>query len=597
MGRRERKPKLEISPHSERNFVGVNIAALLLALMLLPMPLGLVGASGGVGPVGVVGGSRSVVINEVLYDPPGKDAGLEFVEVFNGSDEAVCLDGWRLESGNGSYENRWTLEWTGGAGDTVRPHSFFVVGEELVVPQPEAVTDLDLQNGPDACRLTSPGGGSDVVGWGDLTYPEYYETAPVAGPTSGWSIGRDPDGRDTDDNSSDFAGFATVSPGDFNHPPCDLALVKAAPSRYISTSGSDLDLVCLVSNLGAQPCGAGGEIAAAVGTANAISVIDAPIAPDGTAKFVVRLPHPGEGLHSAKVWLTYEADRVRANDTLVTTVVLPPPPIVVNEIMFKPSSSECEWIEVFNHSGVALDIKDWTLEDSGGKPKRIISDEHDLAPQGLLVLVEDEAALRRVYGDSAKINSLRPEGGWPTLNDVDGPLGFADAIVIRDGFGTVVDSVAYGERWSRPGISIERIDPRRPSTEPANWSPHYGAAGGSPGKANSVSFFVPDGQSILSVSPPTFSPDGDGQSDLVAISVRVPRPSQARLSIVDVNGRLVRRLLDGDLIESARITFWDGRDDDGSKAPVGVYIVAAEARPAGSGDVYRAKSPVILVRR
>ncbi|MFP6738689.1 MAG: lamin tail domain-containing protein [Planctomycetota bacterium] len=45
-------------------------------------------------------GYCAVVINEIHYNPPapeGRD--LEFVELFNPGNEAVSLDGWKLEGG------------------------------------------------------------------------------------------------------------------------------------------------------------------------------------------------------------------------------------------------------------------------------------------------------------------------------------------------------------------------------------------------------------------------------------------------------------------------------------------------------------------
>jgi hypothetical protein len=547
--------------------------------------------------VNAAAGPMGVIVNEVLYDPPGKDAGLEFIELYNVSDAAACLGGWKLETGNGAYENHWTIEWSGAQTDTIGARCFFVVGEELVSPRPGLVTDLDLQNGPDACRLISPDGLSDVIGWGEHTYPEYYEGMPVTCPASGLSIGRDPDGRDTDQNAQNFACLSQPSPGDFNHPPCDLAITKAGLSRYASSSGAEIDLVCNVSNLGTQGCGEGGEISAAVGTASGTCAITEEISPGASVKLVVRLPNPGEGLHPTRIWLLCEPDRRHWNDTLFATVVLPPPPIVINEIMFKPVGKDCEWIEVFNRSPASLSIKDWTLEDTSRRPRKITDQDVLVTPGGFVVLVENEDAFLTAYGDSEGLVSLKPLGGWPTLNDVDGPLGFADAIVIRDVFGTAVDSVAYGERWSRPGYSVERIDTGQPSTDPANWSPHYGGPGGSPGKQNSVSFFLPQGQTILTLSPSTFSPDDDGRDDLLAVSVRLPIGGTVRLTVFDVNGRLVRRLIDGEGIEAARVTFWDGRDDDGARAPVGVYIVAVEASLVGRDKIITAKSPAVLIRR
>ena len=573
--------------------------------MLASLVAGLIAASvvaattagAGSGEDAATAQEAALVINEVLYDPVGKDAGFEFVEIFNPAPGPLCLEGWRLETGNGSYEDRWTLEWTGSRDDTVDGRSFFVIGEESVSPAPQGVTDLDLQNGPDACRLLSPGATADLVGWGEHTYSEYYEGNPAAAVPSGESLGRDPDGSDTGRNAVDFKGFDQPSPGDFNHPPCDLALVRAGLSRYADVSASTIDLVCVVTNSGTDPCGRGARIAIEVGPVADSVALSADVLPGGQSRDVLRIESPGSGLHRATFRLRCEGDKRAANDSLGLTFVIPPPPAVINEVMFCPSADDCEWLEILNRSDRALALDGWTIEDSGGRPKAIAAPPLEIEQGRTLVLVEDAAAFARAYGDSEEIAFMRPEDGWPTLNDVNGALGFADALVLRDASGTAVDSIAYGDDWSSAGLSVERIDPGGRSTDAANWSPHYGPGGGSPGRTNSVSFFLPRSGRILDVSPAKFSPDGDGRDDLAAISIRLAGRSVVSLGIYDLNGFLVRRLVDGETMEAGRVTFWDGRNDHGERATVGVYIIAVEVSAVSPGGVHRAKAPVVLLGR
>jgi flagellar hook assembly protein FlgD len=54
----------------------------------------------------------------------------------------------------------------------------------------------------------------------------------------------------------------------------------------------------------------------------------------------------------------------------------------------------------------------------------------------------------------------------------------------------------------------------------------------------------------------------------------------ARLDIYDCGGRRVRRLIDGDLAPGDHEITWDGTDERGRRAPVGVYFVEL-TRPAG----------------
>ncbi len=97
-------------------------------------------------------------IAEILYDAAGDDSGREFVELFNPHPVPLTLAGARLEAGDGSGPGRWTLRWTGSAADTVPARGRFVVGGALVLPTPDAVVALDLQNGPDAARVVWPDG-------------------------------------------------------------------------------------------------------------------------------------------------------------------------------------------------------------------------------------------------------------------------------------------------------------------------------------------------------------------------------------------------------------------------------------------------------
>jgi hypothetical protein len=540
--------------------------------------------------------SLHVVINEVLYDPEGKDAGEEFIELHNKTGWDVCLFDYEVATGNGAYERRWTSEWRGGLSDTIRAGGFFVIGEEAVLPEPDLVTSLDLQNGPDACKLVSPQGDMDLVGWGDHDFGEYYETRPALDSGPGASLGRDPDGIDTDDNYADFAPFAVPSPGAFNRPPFDIGIEAACLSRYAQPDHATIQIVSRLVNLGTAAGGAGAIVHVGWFGQQDSSRLDVDIAPGEFDRIAVDTPNAGEGLHDLLVWLTWAPDKCHYNDTLRTSVLIWPSPVVVNELMFKPDVSECEWVELLNTGAEPVSLEGWTLEDSGHKRRRIAEAGLNLGPDGFLMLVEDEHDFMAVHtGLDCPI--IRPSGGWPTLNDTDGRAGYADMVVIRDAFGTCVDSVAYRTAWGEPGTSVERVETRARSTRASNWSPHYGPGGSSPGRANSVSVILPEPGGYLKISPQTFTPDGDGRHDVLAVSVELPTPAIVRLKVFDINGRALRTLLDGDLVQERRITFWDGRLVDRGIAPIGVYVVLLEAKPLGGGRAIYSKLPVVLVRR
>src|SRR3989344_1107631 len=79
------------------------------------------------------GALAQVVINEVLFDPVGSDTGLEWVEIYNASENPVDLSGWQLyPDGIGYY--------TFHAGFTIPSHGFVAVN--LRVSGTDSATEL-----------------------------------------------------------------------------------------------------------------------------------------------------------------------------------------------------------------------------------------------------------------------------------------------------------------------------------------------------------------------------------------------------------------------------------------------------------------------
>jgi len=62
-----------------------------------------------------------------------------------------------------------------------------------------------------------------------------------------------------------------------------------------------------------------------------------------------------------------------------------------------------------------------------------------------------------------------------------------------------------------------------------------------------------------------------------ALTLAVPRASEGVVRVYDVQGKLVRTLLEGRLEPGERQLEWDGRDESGSSMPTGLYFVAAQA--------------------
>ena len=161
-----------------------------------------------------------LVINEVDYDQAGADTA-EFVEIVNPNTTAVDLADYRIELVNGS-NGRGYGSYT--ATGRLAAGGYFVIADQAVinaVPSGTVTAPLKsggLQNGPDAIRIVEAATGRVLDG---LHYeepvPDTGEGQPAPEDDTGApaSIGRCPDGFDSDDNGADFATM-TPTPGAAN---------------------------------------------------------------------------------------------------------------------------------------------------------------------------------------------------------------------------------------------------------------------------------------------------------------------------------------------------------------------------------------------
>mgnify|MGYP003322668168 CR=1 FL=1 len=106
---------------------------------------------------------------------------------------------------------------------------------------------------------------------------------------------------------------------------------------------------------------------------------------------------------------------------------------------------------------------------------------------------------------------------------------------------------------------------------------------------------TPDLLQQLTLSTPTFTPNGDGANDRAAVAfevVTIVGQAQLDAAVFELAGRRVRSLLKGPvangIYDSARVVglAWDGRDAEDGLVPPGVYVVRvqlkADARDTGA---------------
>lgn len=183
-----------------------------------------VGGTGTVfgGDSAALNASAGVVINEFLPNPDSTDDGLEWVELLNTGTVSISLSGWTFKRATSStWSTRYTF-----SSYTLQAGERLLLGGELV-----SAADLNLATGSylamgqgsssgDAIQLLDNTGVIvDTVIYGPNNTDGFLDdsgavaTSVAPSPGSGESVGRLPDGSDTDQCGVDFVAFNTPSPG------------------------------------------------------------------------------------------------------------------------------------------------------------------------------------------------------------------------------------------------------------------------------------------------------------------------------------------------------------------------------------------------
>jgi len=211
-----------------------------------------------------------------------------------------------------------------------------------------------------------------------------------------------------------------------------------------------------------------------------------------------------------------------------------------------------------------------------------------------VLLTKDEQAVENDYMNSVSDAFLQMEA-LPTYSNDEGEVYLLNNLnMVTDSF-HYTDDMHFALLNSEKGVSLERIDYDRPTNDESNWHSAAEDAGfATPGYENSQYMKTnTDGGEIV-VDPLTFSPDNDGVDDVVNISYTFPAPGfVASIIIYDAKGRLVRNLIQNELLGITGTFSWDGINENSEKARIGIYIIFVEAYSV-DGTVKSFKKTVVL---
>jgi hypothetical protein len=525
--------------------------------------------------VSVADARADLVLNEVLYDPAGADEGAEFVELWNPDDVPRSLWGIAVEAGDGARPDTWVAIYRGGPADSIPPHTAFVAAGG-------ALTGA-LQNGPDAVRLSRDGVVLDRVGWGDLDAVSLFESAPAPDVASGHSLARAEDGRDSDSNTADWADETAPTPGRANHPAERLVFDRDAIALdpVVAWPGEPMSFAARVVNRGRLdlPASRWRLVADAEPPAIATGIAPGIAIPAGESAWAaISVPAPAAGAFRFRARL--EVADGPANPELADTALVAArsvaSPVVIHEIAFRDVGAG-EWVELWFREAID-DVGVLALADATAVPRRLDrgASPRPAAAGEFIVVAEDPSRVVARYGVPAGA-VFAVTGGWPPLNDSDGPSGISDAVRIVGAADAPADVAPYRGADAYGGGSLERLSPDLPSAARGSWGESVDPAGATPGRPNSLrapeSGGAPHGP--LLVASGRILRRADGAPLLFRLTPEA-RGLALTVEVRDLLGRTRRVLVRGQRFASEGAFAWDGRDVEGSPVPPGIYIVRAE---------------------
>ncbi|HOZ29702.1 MAG TPA: lamin tail domain-containing protein [Bacteroidales bacterium] len=256
--------------------------------------------------------------------------------------------------------------------------------------------------------------------------------------------------------------------------------------------------------------------------------------------------------------------------------------IVINEILFNPMSGGSDFVELYNKSDKILDLKHlWFCnKDENGniKDSYVISDiSRLLEPQEYCAISEDTDFLIDNYTILSE-NNLFDCSNLPSMPDDEGNILLSDRYLNEIDIVYYTDDQHYQLLASNDGVSLERINFERLSSDKSNWHSASQTVGfATPGYQNSQYAIGDTAETTIGLSTEVFSPDNDGYNDRLTISYKLEGPGYtATMAIYSSDGRFITYIVNNEMLAMEGNLFWDGFDNGNNICPSGIYVLYVE---------------------
>ncbi|MBO6651068.1 MAG: lamin tail domain-containing protein [Balneola sp.] len=169
----------------------------------------------------------------------------------------------------------------------------------------------------------------------------------------------------------------------------------------------------------------------------------------------------------------------------IQTETAEPGDVFINEFVYDPPGSLTEFVEIYNPTDKAFNLKGWTLSDNSGNEVVLTNEDYffrkteptsGFSDNPYIILTPDSSISvgqpnRRVVMGSR----------FPILNNT------TDAIILKNADGVTIDSLTYTQDWGGDEVSLERRSVSVTGQFQENWGDSPSAQFATPSEPNLVS--------------------------------------------------------------------------------------------------------------
>lgn len=169
----------------------------------------------------------------------------------------------------------------------------------------------------------------------------------------------------------------------------------------------------------------------------------------------------------------------------IQTETAEPSDVFINEFVYDPPGSLTEFVEIYNPTDKAFNLKGWTLSDNSGNEVVLTNEDFFFRktepssgfPDNPYIILTPDSSINVDQPNRRVVMGSR----FPTLNNT------TDAIILKNADGITLDSLTYTQDWGGDEVSLERRSVSVTGQYQENWGDSPSAQFATPSEPNLVS--------------------------------------------------------------------------------------------------------------